>query len=160
MSPKAESKYVAEYWEKMLKRQFEAGDKSVLLYAVYQCLEMKRPLPEWARIAFLDVCEAVERFEIKSWDDAFGRPFPKSTHLKAEKRKEQLRWTIMAHVKNLKAEGGRIDKELFDKIGWRLNPKLSGTTVSKIYYDPRSHEIRRNLSPPGLGLQVPRRTRK
>ncbi len=138
-------KYVAEYFEKMLKRQFEAGNKSVLLYAIHQCLLLKRPMPEWLRVAFLDACEAVERFEIRSWDGVFGRPVPKGTHLETERRNEQLRWTIIARVKTLKAEGP-IDKNLFEKIGQELNPPLSGTTVSQLYYDKRSREIRKTIS--------------
>jgi hypothetical protein len=144
----SESKYVTEYYEKMSKRQFDAGDKSTLIWVIYQCLEMKRPLPEWARVAFLAACDSVAEYEIKSWDDAFGRPHPKSTHLKAEKEKEKLRWVIIMHVKNLRAEGDRIDKGLFEKIGRKLDPRRSGTTVSAIYYDWRSREIRKNISKP------------
>jgi hypothetical protein len=139
MSPKAESKYVAEYWEKMLKRQFEAGDKSVLLWAIWSCLESRRPMPEWLRIAFLDAYEAAERFEIRSWDEVFGRPVPKSMHLKTEKRKEQLRWAIIARVKALKAERP-IDKGLFEQVGKELG--ISGTVASDIYYG-RSRELRK-----------------
>jgi hypothetical protein len=140
------SESMSEPYEKMLKRDFEAGDKSALLYTIYVCLEFRWPIPEWARVAFLDACEAVKRFEIGSWDEIFGRPVPKSTHLKTERRKEQLRFEIIACVKILKARGDRIDKELFEKIGKKLKPRLSGTTVSAIYYDWRSKEIRRNIS--------------
>jgi hypothetical protein len=140
MSPKAESKYVAEYWEKMLKWQFEAGDKSVLLWAIWSCLESRRPMPEWLRIAFLDAYDAAERFEIRSWDEVFGRPVPKSMHLKTEKRKEQLRWAIIARVKALKAERP-IDKGLFEQVGKELG--ISGTVASDIYYDGRSRELRK-----------------
>jgi hypothetical protein len=131
-------KYVAEYFERMLKRQFEAGDKSVLLFAIHACLESRRPMPEWLRIAFFNACEAAEGFEIKSWDEVFGPPVPKGTHLKTEKRNAALRFLI---VKRVQAEKP-IDKGLFDKIGQELNPPLSGTTVSEIYYDERSRELR------------------
>jgi len=82
MSSQAD-KNIAEYFEKMMKRSFESGDKSTLLWTIYACLEMRRPIPEWVRVAFLKAYEAAERFEIKSWDDAFGRPVPKGTHNRA-----------------------------------------------------------------------------
>jgi hypothetical protein len=134
-------KYAAEYFERMLKRQFEAGDKSVLLFAIYACLELRRPMPEWLRIAFFNACEAAEGFEIKSWDEVFGPPVPKSTHLNTERRNAALRPFIVKRVQALKAERP-IDKGLFEKIGQELNPPRSGTTVSEIYYDERSRELR------------------
>jgi hypothetical protein len=138
----SEGKYVTEYYEKMLKRQFEAGNKSVLLNTIYLCLEMKRPLPEWARVAFLDAYEAAGRFEIRSWNEVFGQPVPKSTHLKTERRKEQLRWTIILRVEDLKAEKA-IDKNLFEQVGKELG--ISGTVASDIYYDERSRELRKMI---------------
>ena len=71
-------KYVAGYFEKMLKRQFEAGDKSVLLYAIYACLESRRPIPEWLRVAFLDAYEAAERFESDHGMKYLANQFPRA----------------------------------------------------------------------------------
>jgi hypothetical protein len=142
MISKAETdKYVVEYFEKLLKRQFEAGDKSVLLFAVCACLELRRPMPEWLQVAFLDACESAERFEIKSWDEVFGEPVPKGTHLKTQRRNLKLRFLIIARVQALRAEKP-IDKDLFEQVGKELG--ISGTTASDIYYDGRSREIRRN----------------
>jgi hypothetical protein len=132
-------KYLAEILD-ILEERFNAGDKSALLYAIYHCLLMKRPLPEWLRAAFLHTYEARARFEIRSWDEVFGRPVPKSTHLETEKRNAELRPLIIERVEALKAEGP-IDKGLFEKIGRELNPPLKGTTVSEIYYDERSREL-------------------
>jgi hypothetical protein len=132
-------KYLAEILD-ILEERFNAGDKSALLYAIYHCLLMKRPLPEWLRAAFLHTYEARARFEIRSWDEVFGRPVPKSTHLETEKRNAELRPLIIERVEALKAEKP-IDKGLFEKIGRELNPPLKGTTVSEIYYDERSREL-------------------
>ena len=130
-------KYLAEVLE-ILKEKFESGDKSTLLYAIYYCCLMKRPLPEWLRLAFLASYEAATGYKIKSWDDAFGRPHPKSTHLKAEKRNAELRFLIILRVQARK-EGEPIDKGLFEEIGTELG--ISGTTASDIYYDERSREL-------------------
>ena len=128
---------VTAYLEKMLKRDFESGNKSALLYALYGCLELKRPIPEWARAALLEACEAVERFEIKSWDDVFGRPLPKGMHLEKERRNARLRPLIIERVR--KAE--TIDKALFEEIGESLG--ISGTLASNLYYDEQGRELRK-----------------
>jgi hypothetical protein len=129
------SKYVTEYFEKMLKREFEAGDKSVLLYAIYACLDSRRPIPEWVRVAFLDACEAAERFEIRSWEQVFGRPVSKGTHLKLRKRDAGLPLIIIEHVEALKRAGRKVDKGLFREVGkeWGIN----ATRASEIYYARR-----------------------
>jgi hypothetical protein len=128
-------KYVAEILD-ILKERFWAGDKSALLDAIYHCLLMKRPLPEWLRAAFLHTYEARARFEIRSWDEVFDRPVPKSTHLKTEKRNAELRFRILERAREL---GPPIHKDLFDQIGEELG--ISGTTVSEIYYDKRTREL-------------------
>lgn len=136
-------KYLAEILD-ILKERFEAGDRSVLLYAIYHCLLMNRPLPEWLRLQFLHTYEAHARFEIRSWDEVFGRPVSKGTHLETEERNAELRYLIIERVEALNAKGP-IDKGLFEKIGRGLNPPLSGTTVSKIYYDERTRRLRESI---------------
>jgi hypothetical protein len=158
MSSKAD-KNVAEYFEKRLKRSFEAGDKSKLLWTIYACLDMRRPMPEWVRVAFLNTYQAAERFEIKSWDQVFGRPIPRGTHLAKERRNAQLRWTVIERVETLKAKQ-RVDKGLFEKVACNLKIKgVKGTTVSDIYYDKQNHELRKIfqnlLKNPGITDSAP-----
>ena len=131
-------KYLAEVLE-ILKERFEGGDKSALLYAIYHCLLLKRPIPEWLRLEFLHAYEAHARFEIRLWDEVFGPPVPKGTHLKTEKRNAELRPLIIERVRALSSKQP-IDKALFDLIGEEIG--ISGTTVSEIYYDERSRELR------------------
>jgi hypothetical protein len=141
----SEGKYEPEYWEKMLKRSFEAGDKAVLLWTIHACLELRRPIPEWARVAFADACEAAERFKIRSWDDVFGRPVPKGTHLKPRKRDAALPLIIFEHVEALKSAGRKVDKkDLFKEVGkeWGIN----ATRVSEIYYAERRRNPRGDAS--------------
>ena len=109
--------HLAEVLES-LKQNFEDGDKAALLEAIYRCLLMKRPLPEWLRLAFLDAYEARARFEITSWDEVFDRPVPKGTRLKTEK----LRRRVIERVWLLKMEDPKtaIDRGLFDQIGKEL----------------------------------------
>jgi len=127
-------KYLAKVLE-ILKESLEGGDKSALLDAIYYCCLMKRPLPEWLRLAFLGAYDSKTGYEIKSWDDAFGQPHPKSAHLKKEKRNFEIRHVIMQRVQELVSEKP-VDKELFEKIGKDLGIG-GGTTVSEIYYEER-----------------------
>jgi hypothetical protein len=63
---RAALKILSAAWEIM----FRKGERSALLLAVKHHLEYGEPLPEWAKIAFLEACYS----DPKSWDDVFGRP--------------------------------------------------------------------------------------
>jgi hypothetical protein len=141
--------YLAEVLE-ILKEIFDGDNKWPLLDAIYRCLQLRRPVPEWLRVAFLDAYEARARFEIRSWDEVFGKPVPKGIHLETERRNAELRPLILERVKALKAEKKPIDKGLFEKIGRELNPPLKGTTVSEIYYNERSRELSEMIYASGI----------
>jgi hypothetical protein len=130
------NKYVDEYLERMLKREFEAGNKSALLDGLYACLELKRPIPKWLQVAFLNAFEAVERLEIRSWDEVFDAPVPRYTHLKSKKRKAELLPLIIARVEAALKAKRAVDKSLFAQIGKELGIG-GGTTTSNIYYRSR-----------------------
>jgi hypothetical protein len=127
-------KYLSEVLE-ILQKRLPDGDKWALLYAIRQCLLLKRPLPEWLRLAFLRAYDSATGYEIKSWDDAFGRPHAKGTHLQKERRKLQLRFDIIRRIKELASEMP-IDERLFEKVGKELGIGGS-TTVKDIYYEER-----------------------
>jgi hypothetical protein len=129
--------HLAEVLES-LKQNFEEGDKAALLEAVYRCLLMKRPLPEWLRLAFLDAYEARARFEVTSWDKVFDQPLPKGTRLRTEK----MRRRVIERVWLLKREDPKtaIDGGLFEKIGKDLG--ISGGAANGLYYDKRSLSLR------------------
>src|SRR5262245_36627819 len=129
-------KHVAEVLE-ILKAKLEHGDKSALLNAIYHCLLLKRPLPEWLRLIFLDLYEAHARLALRSWDEVFGPPVPKGTHLETEKRKAELRPLVLERVRE---SGLPIDRGLFEKIGEELG--MPGSTIDDLYYDERSRELR------------------
>jgi hypothetical protein len=131
----SEGKYVTEYYEKMLKRSFEAGNKSVLLWTIYTCLDSGRPIPQWSQAAFRNAYEAAERFEIRSWDKVFGQPVPKGTHLRPRKRDARLPLIIVERVEALKRAKRKVNKDLFKEVGkvWGVG----ATRASEIYYAER-----------------------
>jgi hypothetical protein len=131
----SEGKYVTEYYEKMLKRSFEAGDKSVLLWTIYTCLDSGRPIPQWSQAAFRNANEAAERFEIRSWDKVFGQPVRKGTHLRPRKRDAALPLIIVEDVGALIRAGWKVNKDLFKEVGKAWG--VSATRASEIYYAER-----------------------
>jgi len=131
-------KYLAQVLE-ILKEILNGGGKWALLYAMHQCLLLNRPLPEWLRFAFLDIYDSATAYKIKSWDDAFGRPHPKHTHVNKGKRKFEFRHLILQRVEALRSEMP-VDKELFEKIGKDLGIG-GGTTISEIHYE-ELHRLR------------------
>jgi hypothetical protein len=141
ISQEDNDKHLAEVLE-ILKEQFDGGDKSALLYAIYHCCLMNGPLPAWLRFAFVDAFEsATGRYEIKSWNDAFGLPHPKGTHLE----KEKLRRRVIERVWALKVEDPErpIDRGLFEQIGEEL--EIPAGTIDGLYYDERSRSLREKL---------------
>src|SRR5262245_8948207 len=137
ISEKETDKYLAEVLE-ILKERFGGGDKSALLSAIHHCSLLKRSLPEWARLGFSNAYESATGYEIKSWDEVFGRPHPKGAHLGTERRNFKLRPIIIERVQALRTEKP-VDKALFEMIGKELG--ISGTTVNEIYYDERCRNL-------------------
>ena len=89
--------YITSYLE-IAKQKIEGGNKAVLLKAMHECLIMRKPLPEWLRLAFLQAYQSAYPFEIKSWDEIFGKPHRKGANLKARKRHWELEWPICSRV--------------------------------------------------------------
>jgi hypothetical protein len=131
-----DDEYLAETL-KILKRKFDGGHKAALLMAIRYCCWMRRPLPEWARLTFLQAYDS--GFDIKSWDEVFGRPHPKGTHLAKEKKYLAVRSLIWERVRASKAMGKSINKELFEGIGKDLG--VAGSVTSEIYYDKDNQKI-------------------
>jgi hypothetical protein len=124
----------------ILQQRFDAGDKTALLMAIHQCLLMKKPLPEWLRRAFIWTYQSAARFEIRSWDEAFGAPHPKGVRLGKEREHVELRLSVVRRIIELHESGETIDKGLFERVGREL--KIGGTLASELYYDEHGRELR------------------
>jgi hypothetical protein len=143
-------KYTEDYLE-IAKQKFEEGNKAALLMALHRCLLLKKPLPEWMRTAFIRAYESATAFKIRSWDEAFGPPQEKSTHLKTRKQHAKLRYPIAFLVHRLRAMGRPIDKSMFEEIAKELKKDeelkedgvegIEATTVEKIYYERGGKEL-------------------
>ena len=87
------------------------------------------------------------KFEIRSWDEAFGPPQQKNAQLKTRKKHAELRYPIALRIAS-RASDEKIDKGLFEKIAKELNIKgVKATTVSKIYYERGGKELHEMIEP-------------
>lgn len=130
--------YIASYLD-IAKEKIEGGKKAVLLKAMHECLIMRKPLPEWLRLAFVQAYQSAYPFELKSWDAVFGKPHPKGAHLKTRKQHFKLEYPICSRVDEFAAKGENVDKGLFERIGKEFG--ISGTTASTIYYKKRAKDL-------------------
>jgi hypothetical protein len=138
-----DDRYIAEYLE-IAKQKFGEGNPAIILMAMHECLLLDRPIPEWLRQAFIEAYQSATAFEIRSWDEAFGRPPAKGTHPKTRKQYAELRYPVALGVA-LRASDEKIDKGLFDKIGCELG--ISGTTASDIYYKHGGKDLHGMIAP-------------
>jgi hypothetical protein len=130
-----DNKYLAKIL-KIAERKFGAGNKAVLLMALHQCLLLRRPPPEWLRGALVDAIESAARFEIRTWDEAFG-PAQKGKWLVIRKRHADRRGDILLRVHKL---GRGVGEKMFAKIGKEIGE--SSATVSRLYYSFGDKKLR------------------
>jgi hypothetical protein len=125
---------------------FKAGDKSRILHGVQLCTVFgldRRSWPEWLDRAFNDAYEAGLSGSIRSWDDVFGKPVAKGKQGKAQRRRQELTLPIVHRVEQLRAEGSKIDKGLFEKVGREFG--VGATTADKVYYSEGGQFLRDTL---------------
>ena len=112
----------------------KTGDGGLILAAVYECGKNDLPLPKWCFLEFRKKYHDVWFKAVTSWDDSFGRPWPKGTHtndirkwkadaLKVKKRIEEI----------VKKEDAPIEPELFERVGKELGTGAH-TKTSDLYY--------------------------
>lgn len=78
-------------------------------------------------------------YEIKSWDEVFGRPLKKGKQLATERRNYNIGARLMYRVRERHRAGEKIDKGLFEAVGKEFD--ISGTTASELYYGPNREAI-------------------
>ena len=155
-----DDKHLSEILE-ILKQKSDDGNKAAVLLAVYQCALRRKPLPEWLRAAFIYAYESAARFEIRSWDEAFGSPHnEKNVQLTPRKQHAELRYPIAFHVHRLWASGRPIDKGIFVDVAKALKKddvSIEPATVEKIYYKRGGKELHEMLRPllPGRATKNP-----
>lgn len=127
--------YVAKGELEKERHRFEAGDKNALLGAIRICATSELPLPHWVASEFIRGYDAVLNCRAGSWDDAFGRPFPKGTHLAALRKRRRGRIQVMLEVRAAKARGESVNFKLFEQIGSKLG--FGKTLAQELYAEAR-----------------------
>ena len=101
--------------------------------------------PDWLARAYLRGFYAVTTCRVRSWDQAFGAPFPKGTNLAARRRARLHRVQVANLVTDtVMADPTRpIDKGLWDEIGTKVG---EGVT--------RTEELYREALRMGIGIRA------
>ena len=128
-------KYLAVHELKEIADKYEdTSDNNLILAAVYQCAMNDLPMPRWCVFQYLKSYRDVYFKAVRSWDDSFGRPWPKGAHandirkwkadaLKVKKRIEEI----------VKKEDAPIDPYLFERVAKELETG-GKTKTSELYY--------------------------
>lgn len=112
---------------------YAAGDQMALLAAIRRCANHDIPMPAWVGKAFIERYDKVLSCRIGSWDEAFGRPYPKGKHLASMRKKRRLRFAVHAFVRAEHEKGAAIAEALFEEAGQKFN--VGKTLASELYYE-------------------------
>jgi hypothetical protein len=116
------------------RERFAAGDRVALLAAVRECARCGLPMPEWVAAAFIRSYDQVLNCRVKSWDEAFGAPFPKGSHLNALRKRRKLRIFVHSAVLDRvrRDPSTPIDKGLFESVGEEFS--IGASLAEELYY--------------------------
>jgi len=125
---------------KELYDNFQAGDKQALMEAMYLCMMHAIPLPLWCKEAFLSACGKVYTYKAKSWEDVFGRPHPKGTHLATKREEREMSFRVYEKIRQIKKENPSIpiDCHLFETVGRELG--IGAKSKTEAWYYKQKHE--------------------
>lgn len=118
------------------RRRYEEGDKNALMGAIRICANSRLPMPEWVATEFIAAYDKVLNCRSGSWDEVFGRPYKKGTHLAALRKRRRGRIQVMLEVRAAKARGESINFGLFEKIGKKLG--FGRSLTQELYADAKS----------------------
>lgn len=116
------------------KRLFESGDEFLLMTAIRICANHDLPMPNWVATNYIKAYQTVVGARSKSWDQVFGLPYPKGTHLNAVRKKRLLKFRVWSDVKKILNMNPKtpIDEAIFELVGKRVG--IGKTLASEYYY--------------------------
>lgn len=146
-----------------LQQQYEKSkDGYLILSGVQTCAMHELTMPDWLAKEFIIRFRKVGRAELGSWDEAFGKPYPKNSNLNAirKRRSNGIKVHNLVISKITQNPLRPIDRGLFDEISQELNIGISRTEAEKLYYRLvkagwlDAKEVKKNLT------KLPRKSRK
>jgi hypothetical protein len=110
------------------------GNKQAVIEALYICSLNSLPLPRWCEMVFLSAYRQVRHYKAKSWDDVFGQPHVKGTHLEAKKEEREKSLRVYQRIKKIKQKNPDtpIDGHLFETVGKEFG--TGGKTKTEQWY--------------------------
>lgn len=135
---------MAEYWpdaEPALEQErarAEAGDKRAVLRAIYICSIYNMPMPDWTRRTFQAAYDAILNVDAKSWDEVFGRAFPKGVHWNELKKHVELKDAVYREMCLANIEGEPSTDDTFAKVAKKL--ETSAGKVKALFYEAKSEQ--------------------
>jgi len=129
------------------KERFEARDKQILLWTIWDYARRGRPTPKWAAAALNEIMFSAVKGKLTTWDDAFGKIFPNRRHRRAIHDLAKYLIPVWKRVRELKREGHNINDELFYEVSREF--RIGEPRVKKYYgLLQRYHRSRRMELPP------------
>jgi hypothetical protein len=129
----------AEYEQGALEA-LRQGYQQALIYFINFCFQQGRGVPSWAQEMFSAAVVKALEFEIKSWDEAFGRPLEKGKQLDKERRKHRALSEVWRLVNERRLAGKPLDKALYEAVGKELG--IGGATVVEEMYGKVARRFR------------------
>lgn len=128
------NQYHARLIIRQLEHQYAHGERGAILTAIMHCARTRILLPDWVAEGFIASYEEVAGARLGSWDEAFGRPYPKGTHLEAARRRQtDLNKLLSELMELMRTDPERpIDGLLFEDLGAKLG--CGQTRASELYY--------------------------
>ena len=124
----------AQNLKALQKIYLESENPAVIPEALYFCSLNDFSIPEWCAYAYLQAFRKVRHYKAGSWDEVFGRPHPKGTHLgsrRQRREKEFEAYNMISDIKRTEPDTP-IDGYLFEKVGRKLG--IGGKTLTEEYY--------------------------
>lgn len=122
--------------EHLRARCVEEGDGCAVLLAVRDYLLQDRHAPAWLRDSYVRHYARVGDAHVASWDEAFGRPFPRGTRIAIVRRDRtrlrQVHEAVWAQLRTNPRQA--IDSRLFERAAKASDLACSGATARNLYY--------------------------
>jgi hypothetical protein len=132
-----------------LRAEIEAGDGFAALDAVARCLRHDLVAPGWLARAFVAGYDKVLNCRAGSWDEAFGRPYPKRARLDTLRQRREIRGRLELFF----AKPGAPSR---NRDGFALAAQVLGITPRQAEeWTPRTRKNTRGHKPYGTAATGP-----
>jgi hypothetical protein len=113
----------------------DSKNPKAITEGLYYCMMNDFEVPRWLKMAYIHAFRKAKlHYEAKSWDEVFGLPHPKGTHLASKRQRREKKFAVYNEIRKIKAFNPKtpIDGYLFEKVGKKLG--IGGKTLAEEYY--------------------------